>query len=229
MRAALPLALALLSFLLGACKAPTYNDYVERGDELLKKGDCRGALVQYEQATKVGTPNHRLYQAIARGHLKLGNLDKAIDNYVSAAKLLARDGERVAAQIGMIQDPEKRETLIHLLEDRIKPYSSDVWFQLAMLFKTKEDDAKGVDALRESLHWVQRNLRARMELALLLESKMDYDAALAEWQFFVKFAEKASPAEKLMYRIIDKDIRDARSHIGKLLARQRGTPAEKEE
>jgi tetratricopeptide (TPR) repeat protein len=218
------LVLTLLVFLPVACKAPTQQYYSERGDEFLRKGDYENALAQYKLAVNTGKPNHRLYQSIARGHARLGQLDDAIDNYVSAARQLAKDGERVAAQIEMVQDRSEREYLVHVLNDRIKLYSSDVWYQLAMLFRTKEDDAKAVDALRESLQWVQGNLRARAELAMFLESKMDYAAAIKEWRRFIKETEKASVEERARYRIGKNEVAEARGRLNSLMARQSGAP-----
>lgn len=219
------LVLVGLVFLLPACKAPGQEYYIGLGDELLKQGDYKKALAQYKLAVKTGEPNQRLYQAIARGHARLGQLDEAITNYVSAAKLLARDGESVAAQIEMIQDPSEREFLVHLLNDRIKPYSSNVWFQLGMLFKTKLDDIKAVDAFRESVQWLPGNLRARMELAMLLESKMDHEAAIKEWRQFLKSMEVATAEERVLYRVGKNDVTDARARLNSLIARRSAIPA----
>ena len=223
-----PVTAAWLLLLVASC-SHTQEYYLKQGDALVRKGDSSGAIAQYELALNAGKPNHRHYQVIADIHAGQGNLDKAIDFYLKAAEVLKNDAMIISEQARRTPDPAEQEKLLYLLEERINPYNSQVHFKLGMLYIEKGDHATAVIALELALQRHESNLRARMELARLMERKGDTEAAMKEWRRFLKDAEKASKEDKGLYSIGEAEVVTARRQLEKLaLARAGATETDKE-
>jgi Tfp pilus assembly protein PilF len=221
--AAFALIAGCLLFLAASCSHGQVY-YIERGNELVKKGDYTNALGEFQMAAQVGEANHRLYRAIAEVQAHLGETDAAIDSYLQAAKLLERDGETIARQIRDSMNIDEQQRLAHIVEDRINPYLSETYLQIGMLCVEKEDDASAVISVEQSLAYVENNLRARMELAALMELKGDTDRALQEWKRFVKDMADASVEEKAFYAVGPSEVETAREHIYQLMLARGGLP-----
>jgi tetratricopeptide (TPR) repeat protein len=207
----------------------TREDLIKRGTEFAGKGDYEGAIEQFRLALEKGKPDHRLIEAIADAHARMGNLDKAIDTYLEAADVLKKDALAISEQARAAQNHAERERLLYLLEERINPYSSQVYMRLGMLYMAKEDHATAVVAFKLALERDERNLRARLELASLMERKGDTEAALNELRQFLKNAEKASKDEKILYGIGKAEIESARRDYEKLLLKRSGEPGAEEQ
>jgi tetratricopeptide (TPR) repeat protein len=224
------LAPVCTTLLLVSC-SHTQDYYLKQGDGFARKRDYAAAIAQYELALTAGKPNHRIFQTIAEAHEKAGSVDRAIDNYLKAAEVLKKDGERLSEQARLTRDPDECERLRYLIEDRINPYHSRVYTRLGALYAGKDDHAKAVIAFELALHYHDRNLRARFELAGLIELKGDTEAAIKEWERFLDSAEKASTEDRSLYAVGPDEVATARRHLEKLwLARSgAGAGGEKDE
>jgi tetratricopeptide (TPR) repeat protein len=215
-------ALVLLSLSLGGC-AQTQEFYAKRGDELLLKGEYTAALAQFKLALEAGRPSHRLYQAMSEAHAWLGETDEAIDNLLKAADILKKDALQISKQARAARrNPEEQERLLYLLEQRINPIHSQIYSRLGTLYIDKKDHATAVVAFKLALERDEKNLRARMELAQLMERKGDTESALKEWRRFVKDAEKASGDDRILYGIEKSDVISARGHVARLALKRGG-------
>ena len=220
----------LLALTLSGC-AQTQEFYVKRGDEFLKKGDYAAAIVEYKMALETGKPNHRHYQAIAESQARLGATDDAIDSLLQAADVLKKDALEISDEARRTRnDPAEQERLLYLLEERINPIHSQIYMHLGMLYVEKEDHATAVVAMKLALDRDEKNLRARMELAQLMERKGDDESALKEWRQFLKDTDKASREEKSLYGIGKAEMALARRRFEALMLKLSGArKPEKEE
>lgn len=213
------LALTLLAVNGAAC-SQTQAYYVNRGSLLARKGDDRGALVEFYKALELGEAGHRLYQLIGDAHARLGtkepaHLEKALTNYLEAAKLARKWYEATVEEASRAPLTQKEE-LVLKLENTVSPYLSRIWVQIGLVYMAKNQHVNAVDALKVALFYVENNLAARMELATLLERKKDQEAAMNEWMRFLKDAERSSAQKKAMYGIGDAEMAIARRHFERL-------------
>ncbi len=222
MAAALLVALVWLALSLSGC-AQTQEFYAKRGDDLLLKGEYAAALAQFKLALEAGKPNHRLYQAISEAQAWQDDFDAAIDSLLQAADILKRDALEISRRARAARrDPVEQERLLYLLEDRINPIHSQIYTRLAMLYVEKKDHATAVVAFKLALDRDEKNLRARMELAKLMERKGDTESAVKEWRRFVKDAEKASGDDRILYGIEKDDVTAARKRLASLALKRSG-------
>ncbi len=221
--AILLLLLALLT-VTGASCSHTQAYYLKRGALLSRKGDDRAALDELYRALHTGEPSHRLYQLIGDTHARLGQKDPAqyegaLTNYLEAAKLARKWYEDTIGEAQRAPTLMQKEESLLKLENTVAPYLSRIWMQLGLVYMAVNQDKNAVDALMLSLHYVEGNLAARMELARLLERKRDYEAAMNEWLRFLKNADRSTAQERALYGIGEDEVAIARRHF-ELLAEQ---------
>lgn len=212
--------LILVAVSVSAC-ARTQADYLKRGGLLARKGDDRAALEQFYLALKAGKPSHRLYQLIGDTHARLGRDDPgqfghALNNYLEAAKLARKWYEETIEEARRAPTLTQKEMVLLKIENTVAPYLSRIWMQLGLIYVARNNDKNAVDALLLSLHYVEGNLAARMELAKLFERKRDDEAAMDEWRKFLKDAERSTAQKRALYGVGEAEVAIARRHFEKL-------------
>jgi len=118
---------------------------------------------------------------------------------------------------------EVRRYQLYLLEERLNPFLSQAYMRMGSLYITKEDHATAVIALKLALDADERNLRARLDLALLMERKGDTESAIEEWQRFIKDVDGTSRDDRALYGITEADAANARRRLEKLFLSKAGT------
>ena len=204
------------------CASPTREYYLKKGDSLVAGGDCESALAEFKHALQAGKPDHWIYQRIADVQVRLGRTSEAIGSLLDAARLIEKDGEETSRRARDTADESERKTLLHLLEDRIVPYQSQVYLKVALLYISSGDHAKAVTALEQALNWVESNLRARFELARLMDRKGDRRGAFEQWRRVLKDFEKASKEDLALYAIGDDELALARKRFEELALTRAG-------
>lgn len=221
-------AAVLLALFLGSCSR-TQEHYLKTADDFYRKRDYASAIAQFELALQTGSPNHRIYQAMGDCHSRLNRTDNAIDYYLKAIDVLKKDAVDISERAHLMAgDPDEMERLLYLLEERINPFLSQAYTRLGGLYVTKEDHATAVIALKLAVDADERNLRARLDLALLMERKGDTESAIKEWQRFIKDVEKTSRDDRALYGISEADAINARRRLEKLFLRKAGANTEEE-
>jgi len=195
----------------------TLKFYMERGSLNLKNGKYESAVADFREALILGENSHLAHQGLADAYAKMGQTEKAIESLLDAGEVVKKQGEEISRQARLARSIEERENYRFLLEERVGPFHSTIYMQLGKLYGDSDNHAKAVIAYELALHYQEGNLRARLELAKLLERKRDVEAAIKEYRLFVKNAQKATTEDKAIFEITNADIEIARRHIEKLV------------
>lgn len=146
------------------------SDSAVIGGVLYQKEDYQMAVTELEKAIQAGSNDGRVYYQLAYSYQQLGNIDKAIELYQTAGKLLDE------------QDPTHR-------------YSYYAKYNLGLLYKDKGDIDGAISVLQDVIAKHKDQPGARNLLGWLLWKKGDVEGAIKEYRTSVKIAPNQEDAQ----------------------------------
>lgn len=164
------------------------------GGVLYQKEDYETAVAELEKAIQAGSSDGRVYYQLAYSYQQLGDIDKAIELYQTAGKLLDE------------KDPAHR-------------YHYYAKYNLALLYKDKGDIDGAIGILQEAIDKHKNEPGAHNLLGWLYWKKGDTDNALKEYRISIKIDPNQEDAQyNLGVLYYNKgEVEDAKAVFNKVL------------
>jgi tetratricopeptide (TPR) repeat protein len=209
---------------------PLYSlTLMRQGSILLQQEQYAEALIQFERADVIAPGNPTTHNMIGLCHLKLGDLDRALESFNSTLDLApsftdARNNRGVTyLTLGQFRLAEV--DFLAVLGDSTYPHRWEVYYNLGLTYLQRDQLGAAEENFKKALAAPQPVFDAYMKLSVIAQERGSFEEAIQHLEDArIRYPERTEAALRLGSLLIDLDRADeARPYLREVIEKQPGS------